>query len=312
MDIVDRLELVRKEQDLNGSEFAKTVNLTGSAYSQVKNKTRPPSRRFILEVCKQFNVSEEWLETGQGEMYRQKPRTLDRLSEAVLRVVHTENAFSDIIEVILEMYYEMSEEKQKIVDELFDEFRKRLLFKQVIETTKRKEAFMQGLLHVYTGSGKGKTTAAVGLCVRARGAGLAVVFAQFLKGSATSELQPLASLGVRVVRCKSTPAFYSRMTPAEQARCREEQRRGFAQAVKAAPRQGLLVLDELCCALALGALEPAPVRAFLEARGSNLEVVCTGRGAPEWLLEMADYVTEMRAEKHPFARGIPARRGIEY
>ncbi len=129
MDIVDKLELVRKEQDLNGSEFAKTVNLTGSAYSQVKNKTRPPSRRFILEVCKQFNVSEEWLETGQGEMYRQKPRTLDRLSEAVLRVVHTENAFSDIIEVILEMYYEMSEEKQKIVDELFDEFRKQLLFK---------------------------------------------------------------------------------------------------------------------------------------------------------------------------------------
>ena len=62
-------------------------------------------------------------------MYRQKPRTLDRLSEAVLRVVHTENAFSDIIEVILEMYYEMSEEKQKIVDELFDEFRKQLLFK---------------------------------------------------------------------------------------------------------------------------------------------------------------------------------------
>ena len=129
MDIVDRLELVRKEQDLNGSECAKTVNLTGAAYSQVKNKTRPPSRRFILEVCKQFNVSEEWLETGQGEMYRQKPRTLDRLSEAVLRVVHTENAFSDIIEVILEMYYEMSEEKQKIVDELFDEFRKQLLFK---------------------------------------------------------------------------------------------------------------------------------------------------------------------------------------
>ena len=80
---------------------------------------------------------------------------------------------------------------------------------------------MQGLLHVYTGSGKGKTTAAVGLCVRARGAGLSVVFVQFLKGSATSELQPLASLGVRVVRCKSTPAFYSRMTPAEQARCRE-------------------------------------------------------------------------------------------
>ena len=129
MDIVDRLELVRKEQDLNGTEFAKTANLTGAAYSQVKNKARPPSRRFILEVCKRFNVSEEWLETGQGEMHPQKPKPLDRLSEAVLRVVHTENAFSDIIEVILEMYYEMSEEKQKIVDELFDEFRKQLLFK---------------------------------------------------------------------------------------------------------------------------------------------------------------------------------------
>lgn len=171
---------------------------------------------------------------------------------------------------------------------------------------------MQGLLHVYTGAGKGKTTAAVGLAVRMRGAGMPVVFAQFLKGTPTSELAPLQVIGVRIFRRKSVEKFVGAMTPEERTACRSEQCACFAQAVAAAPEEGLLVLDELCGALALDMLDTAAVRTFLKDRPAGLEVACTGRDAPEWLLEQADYVTIMACKKHPYTRGIRARKGIEY
>lgn len=172
--------------------------------------------------------------------------------------------------------------------------------------------FMQGLLHVYTGDGKGKTTAAVGLAVRMRGAGMPVVFAQFLKGTSTSELAPLQTMGVQIFRRKSVEKFVSAMTPEERAACRSEQCACFAQAAAAAPRAGLLVLDELCGALALDMVNAQAVRTFLKDRPAGLEIACTGRDAPEWLLEQADYVTVMVCKKHPYTRGIRARKGIEY
>ena len=103
MDIVDKLELCQERTGLKWVGIREDSQSDGSAYSQVKNKTRPPSRRFILEVCKQFNVSEEWLETGQGKCTGKSPERSTGSARRFLRVIHTENAFSDIIEVILEM-----------------------------------------------------------------------------------------------------------------------------------------------------------------------------------------------------------------
>lgn len=171
---------------------------------------------------------------------------------------------------------------------------------------------MPGYLHVYTGDGKGKTTAAVGLAVRARGAGLPVAFAQFLKGAQTAELAPLQMLGVEIFRRKSVGKFLGAMDPEERALCRREQCACFSAAAAAAPQQGLLVLDELCGALSAGMLEQGAVRAFLAGRPAGLEVACTGRDAPGWLLDLADYVTVMACKKHPYAKGVRARRGIEY
>lgn len=170
-----------------------------------------------------------------------------------------------------------------------------------------------GLVQVYTGDGKGKTTAGVGLAVRARGAGFAVAFVQFVKGGPrSSELDVLESLGIAVSR----PAEAS--TGLLGAGLNDEDRRAAAQAWEIAAeaigsgRYDLVVLDEGCVALAYELIDSAALFDALEARPAYVEVVITGRGATPTLLEVADLVTEMHLVKHPYDRGVPARRGIEF
>ncbi len=171
----------------------------------------------------------------------------------------------------------------------------------------------RGLVQVYTGDGKGKTTAGVGLAVRARGAGFAVAFVQFVKGgSRSSELDVLESLGVTVSR----PAEAS--TGLLGAGLNDEDRRAAAEAWEIAAEAigsgsyDLVVLDEGCVALAYGLIDAAALFDALAARPAYVEVVITGRGATPELVEVADLVTEMRLVKHPYDRGVPARRGIEF
>lgn len=171
-----------------------------------------------------------------------------------------------------------------------------------------------GLVQVYTGDGKGKTTACVGLAVRAAGAGLRVVFVQFVKGGRrSSELAMLEQLGVRVER--PAEASTGLLAPGG---ITDEDRRAAGEAwdiaadAIASGEYDLVVLDEACVALAHGMVDEDAVLGALDARPEHVEVVLTGRGAPPALVERADLVTEMRAQKHPFDRGIPARLGIEY
>jgi len=171
-----------------------------------------------------------------------------------------------------------------------------------------------GLVQVYTGDGKGKTTACVGLAVRAVGAGLRVLFVQFVKGGhRSSELAMLERLGVRVER----PAEASTGLLASTG-ITDDDRRAAAEAWSiasdaiASGDYDVVVLDEACVALAHGLLDERTLLAALSTRPPHVEVVLTGRGAPAALVEQADLVTEMRARKHPFDRGIPARFGIEY
>lgn len=121
--------MVRKSVGLNGTEFAKRINMSGSMYSKVKTKVSYPTRGMILDICRQFDVNEKWLETGEGEMHTQKNLPTDRMTEEIMRVFQDKGAFSEMIRISIEMYYEMPDDRKKTVNEMFEEYRKRLLFK---------------------------------------------------------------------------------------------------------------------------------------------------------------------------------------
>ena len=174
-----------------------------------------------------------------------------------------------------------------------------------------------GLTHVYCGDGKGKTTAAVGLSVRCAGAGGRVVFAQFHKDGSSSELRILEGVPeIRVLVCRERFGFYKRMSEETREKARAAYTALLEEALlsAASPQEGavLLVLDEAVSAMNHGMIPEDRVLAFLDGKPEGLEVVLTGREPPEALLERADYVTEMVKRKHPFDRGIAARRGIEF
>ena len=171
-----------------------------------------------------------------------------------------------------------------------------------------------GLVHVYCGDGKGKTTAAVGLAVRMAGAGGRVVFAQFFKSGASAELRVLERLPeVELLQPCRTHRRFSLMDEAERLRAREDYAALFAAAAERA-RQGadLLVLDEAVAACNYGMVSLEALTAFLRDRPAGLEVVLTGRRPPRELTELADYVTQMQKVKHPYDRGVLARRGVEF
>ncbi len=174
---------------------------------------------------------------------------------------------------------------------------------------------MPGLIHLYCGDGKGKTTCAMGLALRAAGRGMPVVVAQFLKSEDSGERDSLRRLGgVTLLPLPKQVTFTFRMTPEERAEAKEQSARRFRTAVERAEAQrgGLLVLDEICAAISTGMLELSEVEEFLDGKPEELEVVLTGRDPAQSLLDRADYVTEMRKRKHPFDQGITAREGIEY
>lgn len=172
----------------------------------------------------------------------------------------------------------------------------------------------QGLIHLYCGDGKGKTTAAMGLALRAVGSRFHVGVVQFLKDGDSGELAPLASLpGVRVLSGKGVKGFSFRMTEEEKKtvkRCHEEHLRRAIEWC----REGwcdLLILDEAVDAVNCGLLDRAHLLTFLREKPPALEVALTGRNPDEELVGLADYYSEVRKIKHPYDRGITAREGIE-
>ena len=171
------------------------------------------------------------------------------------------------------------------------------------------------MLHVYYGDGKGKTTAAIGLAVRALGCGQTVCLVQFLKGRGTGEVVFLEKTpGITILRGKTAACFTFQMNEAQKAECAVRQAEIFAEGMAMA-RQGrcdLLILDEVLDAARLGFLPEDALRELTGEAAPDAEVVVTGRCPAPWLLEAADYVTHMVKEKHPYDRGIAARRGVEY
>lgn len=174
----------------------------------------------------------------------------------------------------------------------------------------------QGLTQIYTGDGKGKTTCAMGLCMRAAGNGLTVRVFQFCKNSPSGELKPLCALpGVTLARADTDiKKFVWDMTPEEKTAWCESQQALFDQACEAACDKDvdLVVMDEILGAMHAGAIDESHVAYLITHKNKGTELVLTGRDAPAKLVELADYVTEMRAVKHPYEKGVHARKGIEY
>lgn len=169
----------------------------------------------------------------------------------------------------------------------------------------------KGRLQVYTGDGKGKTTAALGLCVRALGRDLRVCVIQFLKQGGCGEHAALQRLGLTVDwgDANPTPPWTKGAEPSWRGHTRKQ----LTTAQKAA-KQGfdLLVMDELLGALSREFVSKDDVCQLIESRMPQTELVITGRNAPDWLIEKADLVTEMREIKHYMHQGHDARAGIEF
>lgn len=173
----------------------------------------------------------------------------------------------------------------------------------------------KGLVHIYTGEGKGKTTASVGLALRAAGQGMKVLFIQFFKEESASsgEKELLRNAGVDVVRSNHRhPLFTGAKTDLEAVRASVV---GTFEAAKEKLMQGgwgLVVFDEIMSAISGGWIKTDGLLKFLDSRPKELEVVLTGRNAPVELMQSADYVTEMLKIKHPYDHGVQARKGIEF
>jgi cob(I)alamin adenosyltransferase len=169
----------------------------------------------------------------------------------------------------------------------------------------------KGYVQVYTGDGKGKTTAALGLALRASGHGLRTYVGQFMKGQHYGELEALCDHpGITIeqygdVRCIRR----EEVTPEHVAQAR----RGLERAREAmlSGQYDIVVLDELNVAIWFGLLTVKEVLALLEQRPERVELILTGRRAPQELIERADLVTEMREVKHYYQQGVMARAGIE-
>lgn len=171
-----------------------------------------------------------------------------------------------------------------------------------------------GLIHIYCGDGKGKTTTGMGLCARAAGYGYKVLIYQFMKNNRTSERKLLEKEeNITWIDGLEQEKFSFQMTEKEKA----DRRAYYAEQLKLVTEKArdehyqVLFLDETIYTIRAGLLDEELVLDFLDHKPEDLEVILTGQGPSEELLARADYVSEICMRKHPFQRGIPARPGIE-
>ncbi len=170
------------------------------------------------------------------------------------------------------------------------------------------------MIHIYCGDGKGKTTAALGLSLRAAGAGMKVVIVQFLKNHPTSELNILQTTpNITVLRGKAGTAFSFSMTEEQQAKSKHlhtENLQAGIELIKSGSCD-MLVLDEAIGAYNRDLIDRHLLQNLVQQKPPHLELVLTGRNPEPWMIDCADYVSEIKKVKHPFDQGIKSRIGIE-
>ncbi|MGB7297075.1 MAG: cob(I)yrinic acid a,c-diamide adenosyltransferase [Candidatus Aminicenantales bacterium] len=171
----------------------------------------------------------------------------------------------------------------------------------------------KGYIQVYTGNGKGKTTAALGLALRAAGCGLRTYIGQFLKGQAYGELKAVRKLAPWITIEQYGRKGFIHVTENPDEEDVRRARAGLEKCLRAmlSGRYAIVVLDEVNVALYFGLFGVKDVLDLLDQKPAGVELVLTGRYAPPALLKRADLVTEMKEKKHYYARGVRARAGIE-
>lgn len=174
----------------------------------------------------------------------------------------------------------------------------------------------KGLVQVYTGNGKGKTTASIGLGIRAYGNGLKVIMIQFLKSGVTGELNVLNKLGenFKVYRFEKEKDFTWNLTEEEKKELKKEIEEGFNFGKKVLQENmcDMLILDEVMAAINGGYINVEDVLELIENKNDKMELVLTGRNVPKAIADKSDLITEMKDIKHYFNDGVPARKGIEF
>lgn len=171
-----------------------------------------------------------------------------------------------------------------------------------------------GLVMVFTGNGKGKTTAALGMALRAWGQGMKVLMLQFIKGGRTyGELLASEKLGGLEIRPMGE-GFITGSSGESQEKHRLAAQRALAEARReiASGRWDLIILDEIIYAVGFKLLTEDDLLDIISIKPTDTHLVLTGRNAPQSLIDRADLVTEMAEVKHPFAMGVKAQRGVEF
>ncbi len=170
----------------------------------------------------------------------------------------------------------------------------------------------KGLVQVYTGNGKGKTSAAFGLALRAAGRGLKVYIIQFIKGGFDyGELYVVGKIPNVTLKAFGRGKFIMDKTPAKEDVRLAEEALALAEQVVSSGDYDVVLLDEISVALSLGLIKLEPVLEFVKGKPMHVELVLTGRNAPNEIIEVADLVTEMVEQKHYYKDGVSARKGFE-
>ena len=171
----------------------------------------------------------------------------------------------------------------------------------------------RGFIQIYTGNGKGKTTAAIGQAVRAAGAGLKSYIIQFMKEYPYSELNSLKNLSgwITIEQSCKDDFVLKRETPPKEEIEKAKQALSTASEKMLSGIFDLIILDEVCVAIHFGLLKVEDVLPVLDSKPENVELILTGRYCPQPLIDRADLVTEMKEVKHYYQNGILARKGIE-
>lgn len=174
----------------------------------------------------------------------------------------------------------------------------------------------KGYFQVYTGDGKGKTTAALGLGFRAAGDGYKVIMVQFLKGGPTGELNSVEKLYPNFIikRFEKKRGFFWTLNNDEKKELKLEIQQAYEFCLKVLAQRScdILIMDEVMAVLSNKLLSESEVIKLIENKPIDMELVMTGRNIPDSVLQKADLVTEMKVIKHYFEKGVPAREGIEY
>jgi cob(I)alamin adenosyltransferase len=171
----------------------------------------------------------------------------------------------------------------------------------------------KGLVQVYTGNGKGKTSAAFGLALRATGRGLRVYVIQFIKGGFDyGELHVLDKLPNITLKAFGRGKFITAKPPEKEDVKHAEEALKLAKEITEAAENDIVILDEINVAIDLKLIKLQEVIEIIKKKPDNVEIILTGRNAPEEIIDLADLVTELKDIKHPFHKGFKARKGIEY